>query len=318
LEGPERPEINSPANHNPKRIIEIFHPDLARISALAAEAGMPPAETDKVKIHLVIVDMQVDFCHENGTLFVPGAAGDVKRLIEFIYRNAQRITGITCSLDSHLPHQIFHPVWWADAEGKHPAPFTVITHGDIIAGKWRPLEEPEWSVQYPKRLQELAKKELTIWPYHVIIGSTGHTLEPELFSAVFWHSIARKSQPNWWVKGNIPKTEHYSIVQPEILVPEHPQGVKSQEFLNIFRTSDCTFIAGEAASHCMLETLKDIIEEFDSRPDILNRIFVLEDCTSPIRHPAVDYEAITRHRFAEFGRRGVHFVKSTDPFPAQV
>ena len=41
---------------------------------------------------------------------MPGALGDIRRTIEFIYRNAERITHISCSLDSHLPRQIFTPV----------------------------------------------------------------------------------------------------------------------------------------------------------------------------------------------------------------
>jgi nicotinamidase/pyrazinamidase len=308
-------EMKQPAFYNPKRTGTIFYPDFVKISANASSAGLLPAGEDKLKIHLLIVDMQVDFCSEKGTLFVPGAIADLNRLNEFIFHNAARITDIACSLDSHLPHQIFHPVWWADKDGNHPAPFTVITHDDVTTGKWAPLEEHEWSVQYVKRLQELAKKELTIWPYHVLIGSPGQALDPELFSALFWHSIARKSQPTWWIKGNIPKTEHYSIVQPEIPVPENPQGIKSQAFLNIFKTSDHIFIAGEAASHCVLETLEDIVEEFNDQPDILQRIFVLKDCTSPIHHPTIDYEAITRERFAGFARKGIHFINSTDPFP---
>ncbi|MCZ7668324.1 MAG: hypothetical protein M5U34_14605 [Chloroflexi bacterium] len=66
--------------------------------------------------------MQVDFCHADGSLYVPGSLGDMQRLIEFIYANAERITDITCSLDSHLPHQIFHPAWWADARATIPRP----------------------------------------------------------------------------------------------------------------------------------------------------------------------------------------------------
>ena len=111
------------------------------------------------------------------------------------------------------------------------------------------------------------------------------------------------------------KTEHYSIIQREIPVPKHPQGGKSQEFINMLKASDYIFVAGEAASHCVLETVEDLVEEFGDQPEMLRRLHVLRDCTSPVRHPQIDFEAITRQRFAEFAARGVRFLNSTDPMP---
>jgi nicotinamidase/pyrazinamidase len=304
-----------PRFYDAKRPGTIFYPDTNAISVQAEKTKLPPAQADRIKTHLLIVDMQVDFCHSSGSLYVPGAQEDLQRLIHFIYRQAEYITGITCSLDTHLPFQIFHPAWWADGLGNHPPPFTVITYDDIIRKKWQPLLEQEWSVQYTRRLRDQAKKELVIWPYHCLTGSIGQNLDPELFSAVLWHALARNSQPVWWNKGSIPGTEFYSILQPEIPVPEHPQGVKSRDLLNLLVDSDYIFIAGEAASHCVLETVEDLVEEFSSQPEILKRMYVLEDCTSMIRHPDIDYAAITRKRFAEFAGKGVHFVKSTGSFP---
>jgi hypothetical protein len=139
-------------------------------------------------------------CHRiNLILFNPNFANvqDVRRLIEFIYTNAERISHITCSLDSHYPFQIFHPAWWVDADGKHPLPFTIISAEDVEDGTWRPLFKAELSAQYVKELGQEAKKQLTVWPYHVPIGGVGNALDPELWSAVFWHSIARRSQPTW-------------------------------------------------------------------------------------------------------------------------
>jgi nicotinamidase/pyrazinamidase len=304
---------NLPPFYSPQRIGSIFHPDTSAISAQAAAARLTPAGDDRTRTHLLIVDMQVDFCHTNGSLYVPGAGGDLQRLIEFIFHHAEHITDITCSLDSHIPYQIFHPAWWADAEGNHPPPFTIITDAEVLNGRWHPLLEPEWSTQYTLKLQERARKELTIWPYHCLSGSIGQVLDPELFSAVLWHTLARKSQLTWWPKGNIPKTEHYSIVQPEIPVPEHPQGKKNLDFLRLLKASDYIFIAGEAESHCVLETVEDLVEDCAAQPEVLQRIYILQDCTSPIRHPQIDYEALTHKRFADIARRGIHFVNSTDP-----
>lgn len=299
-----------PQFYDPGRTGTLFQPDMALISAEATGADLPPAANDRLRTHLLIVDMQVDFCHSTGTLYVPGALDDLRRLIRFIYRQAEYITNITCSLDSHLPLQIFHPGWWTDGSGRNPPPFTIITCEDVENGKWRPLLEPEWSVQYTRRLQEQAKKQLTVWPYHCLVGSPGQLLDPQLFSAVVWHSLARNTQPDFWVKGSIPKTEFYSIVQPEIEVPEHPQGGKNRRMLDLLRKSDRLFIAGEAKSHCVLETVEDLVEEFSGQPELLQRMYVLQDCTSSIAHPAVDYETIANQRFADFAKLGVHLVSS--------
>jgi nicotinamidase/pyrazinamidase len=304
-----------PDFYDPNRIGTLFYPDVSTIAAHAESAALSPAEEDTVRALLLIIDMQVDFCHEWGTLFVPGAPDDVRRLIEFIYSNAERISHIACSLDSHYPFQIFHPAWWVGADGKHPPPFTIISAEDVEGGKWRPLFRSDWSVQYVHRLQKDAKKQLTIWPYHVPIGAVGNALDPELWSAVFWHSIARRSQPTWWTKGSIPQTEHYSILGPEIEVPDEPQGRQSTEFVEFLAEYDYLVIAGEAESHCVLETAEDLVTVFRNRPDQLEKIHVLKDCTSPVVHPEVDFHAIAQESFAEYEKIGLRFIKSTEPMP---
>jgi nicotinamidase/pyrazinamidase len=301
-----------PSFYDPNRIGTLFYPDVTAIAAEAQAANLLAAVEDKKKIHLVIIDMQIDFCHALGSLNVPGAVGDIRRTIEFIYNNAERITNITCSLDSHLPHQIFHPAWWADAAGSHPAPFTMITYEDIKNGVWRPLVMPVQSTNYVKTLEEQAKKTLTIWPYHVMIGGIGNALDPELWTAVIWHSLARKTQPTWLTKGSIPQTEHYSIIQPEVPVPNHPMGGKNKAFLDTLDDADVVVIAGEAESHCVLETVEDLVEDFGSKPDALRKIYFLRDCTSPVQHPDVDFHAIALNRFADFEKQGVNFVDSTN------
>jgi len=303
-----------PAFYDPARIGTLFHPDVALIGADAARAGLKPAAEDAVNAHLVLVDMQIDFCHPAGNLYVPGALDDLRRTIEFIYRNAGRITGITCSLDSHLPAQIFFPGWWADAGGNHPAPFTIITAEEVASGRWRPLIALDESVRYVNHLEAHAQKQLCIWPYHVQIGSPGHALDPELWCAVFWHSLARKTEPNWMIKGNVPLTEHYSIVQPEVPMPDWPGGGRNQAFMDRLAEADTVIIAGEAESHCVLETVEDIVETFAGQPEALSKVTVLSDCTSPVPHPEIDFHAIAQARFAEFARLGVNFVKTSEVF----
>jgi nicotinamidase-related amidase len=174
---------------------------------------------------------------------------------------------------------------------------------------------PEWSRRYVQALEGEAKKVLTIWPYHVLIGGPGNSLDPALFEVVQWHALARQTQPSWLVKGRIPQSEHYSALRPEIPVPGHPQGELHAGILETLRAADAVFVAGEAQSHCVLETLEDIVELFAAEAGSLDKFYLLTDCTSSVLHPQIDFEALSLEAFDRFARRGVQFVKSTDPLP---
>jgi nicotinamidase/pyrazinamidase len=302
-----------PDFYDPDRVGTLFYPDKYAIAEAAASANLSPVSDDEPNLHLLLIDMQVDFCHADGSLYVPGAEDDIRRTIDFIYRNAECITQITCSLDSHVPQQIFSPNWWTDAEGQHPEPYTVVSAKDIADGRWTPTQMPEWSKKYVQELERQAKKELVIWPYHVLIGSMGHALDPELWSAVAWHSLARKVEPRWVMKGSIPETEHYSVIQPEIDVPHRSGSTRNQALLDELAAADSVYIAGEAESHCVLETVEDIVNEFSPQSSLLEKVHLLQDCTSPVVHPEVDFHAIAQEALTGFADQGLQLVDSTEP-----
>lgn len=304
-----------PDFYEPDRIGTLFYPDINRIASEASSSGLSPSANDYQVVHLLIIDMQIDFCHKQGSLYVPGAEADIQRLIDFLYTNAEGITKITCSLDTHLPHQIFHPSWWLDQDGEHPPPYTIVKDSDVSTGKWRPLIASKWSASYIEKLNRLAKKELVIWPYHVLTGGIGNSLDPELWSAIFWHAIARNSQPTFLRKGRLPLTEHYSIFQPEIPPPDQAAFGEKHSVLDSIEQGDTIIIAGEAESHCVLESIEDIVEVYEDRPELLGRIYVLKDCMSPVEHPEVDFHSLAMERFTEFAEKGVKFIDSTDPLP---
>ncbi len=303
-----------PSFYNPSRIGTLFTPDMAAIAASTSAEILSPAANDSQQVHLVLIDMQVDFCHPHGALYVPGAEQDIQRVIEYIYTYGDRISQITCSLDTHLPSQIFHPEWWLDAEDNHPDPFTLISYADVEAGKWRPAHQAAWSAEYVRLLEQEAKKVLTIWPYHVLLGSIGHALDPELFSAVMWHSLARQTQPNWLTKGMIPQTEHYSIIQPEVAIAGDPRSEPNQAFLDQLASADKVLIAGEASSHCVLESVEDMVEVFGPRGTLSN-FHLMTDCTSAVVHPDIDFDAIAQEAFGRFAEQGLHLIESSDPPP---
>jgi nicotinamidase/pyrazinamidase len=303
-----------PSFYDPERVGQLYMPDVAGAVAAGQSAGANPSTGDRARVLLVLVDTQVDFVHEDGALSVPGAVADTRRTIEWLFRNLGKVTDIVASLDSHIPFQIFYPGWWVNADGEHPGPYTLISAEDVAQRTWMPTVEEEWSASYVAELEEQAKKVLTIWPYHTMIGTPGHAITPALYEAITYHTSARSVEPDFYIKGSIPKTEHYSILEPEVKVEDEPLGVLNTDLLKRFATYDRIYIAGQAKSHCVLETVTSIVRYFEeTREDLIGKLRLLGDCTSSVAHPEIDFEALASAELANFQQQGLQIVESTDP-----
>ncbi|MBM4465145.1 MAG: isochorismatase [Chloroflexi bacterium] len=327
-----------PPHFDPDKVGEVwkvpYEERAAEAEKWAKEHSIPPAATDGFKICLVAVDVQNTFCIPGFELFVGGRSGsgavdDNRRLCEFIYRNLDVITQIAPTMDTHQAMQIFHAVFWVNDQGEHPAPFTLITQQDVEKGRWRfnsaighslGIDEDyaqRHLVNYTRTLKEGGKYDLTVWPYHVMLGSIGHALVPAMEEVIFFHSIARCSQPDFQVKGNNPLTEHYSVLGPEVL--EGPDGEpiaqKNVSFIERLLQFDAVLIAGQAKSHCVAWTIDDLLQDIYVRDERLaEKVYLLEDCTSPVVVPGVmDYTAEANAAFQRFADAGMHVVRSTDP-----
>ncbi len=302
----------APSFYDPAKVGKLYAPDVQAAIDVGLHASLNPAARDTRRVILLLVDTQVDFIHPDGALSVPGAVEDTRRTIEWIYRNAEQVTAIAASLDSHTPMQIFYPTWWMNDAGEHPAPFTPISADDVKRGVWKPILEPQWSIEYVQKLEQQARKVLMIWPYHTMIGTPGQAIVPPLYEAIAFHAAARRTQPTFLSKGSIAKTEHYSILEPEVKVPGHPLGGLNTAFLDMLATYDLIYIAGQAKSHCVLETVTSILNYFKDQPDVIDRLRFLMDCTSSVQHPTIDFEALANEALAKYAAQGMHMVTSQD------
>lgn len=304
--------MSFPQFYNPEKVGTLNLADAQTASEAGHSLNLSAASEDQERVLLMLVDMQVDFIHEDGTLSVPGAIDDTRRTIEWIFEHVGKITTIAASLDSHLPIQIFSPSWWIDGDGNHASPFTVITSEQVKSGAWQPLYEIDWSKSYVERLEKQAKKQLMIWPYHTLIGTPGHSLTPALYEALAYHSAARNTQPKFLTKGTIPKTEHYSMLEPEVKVPDEPMGELNTNFLNMIATYDKIYVAGQAKSHCVLETVASMMRYFSEKPELIDKLSLLTDATSSVAHPEIDFDALANEAYAEFESNGLHLVTTND------
>ena len=288
----------------------------------AREYSLAPSVDDAFRTCLVVVDCQNTFCTPGFELFVAGRSGtgavdDSRRLCEFIYQNLGAITRVVPTLDTHQAFQIFHAGFLVDADGGHPTPYTLVSADDVERGVWRAAspEHDRHLLHYVRELAQGKKYELTVWPYHAMLGGIGHALVSAVEEAIFFHAIARRSQPEFRVKGRHPLTEHYSMLGPEVTSGpdgEELEGLEEQApLLDELREYDAVIVAGQAKSHCVAWTIDDLLSHFGR---LARKVYLLEDCTSPVVVPGVvDYTDQADAAFRRFADAGMHVVRSTEP-----
>jgi nicotinamidase-related amidase len=170
---------------------------------------------------------------------------------------------------------------------------------------------------YTQQLKKGGKYDLTVWPYHAMLGGIGHALVSAVEEAVFFHSIARFSQPDFREKGDNPFTENYSVLSPEVLASHAGERIaeKNVGFIDKLLDFDAVIIAGQAKSHCVAWTIDDLLNEImDSDKQLTEKVYLLEDCTTPVVIPGViDYTEQANDAFQKFADAGMHVVRSSDP-----
>jgi nicotinamidase-related amidase len=325
-----------PSFFDSTRVGEIWKVDYAaradQARDWAHQYNLEPAPVSKDRISLLVVDAQNTFCIPNFELFVGGRSGrgavdDNVRLCEFIYRNLGNITHITATMDTHLSQQIFHPIFFVDKEGSHPAPYTDIHAEELRVGKWtfNPALAPNYQIapeygqqmmiHYAEELERNGKYALTIWPYHAMLGGIGHALVPALEEAIFFHSMARLAQPDFEIKGDKPFTENYSVIGPEVLTGPMGEnlGRRNMKYIQQLQNLDKLYIAGQAKSHCVAWTVSDLLEDIQATDsDLAKKVHLLEDCTSPVVVPGVvDHTDAANEAYVRFAKAGMKIVQST-------
>lgn len=331
-----------------------YEPDASEAERLGLEVRervrLRPAAEDVVPTALLVVDGQNDFCYPEGALFVAGrtgdgARGDLARLAAWGYRNLDRLTTIAATMDEHFLYQIFHPAFWLTPEGRHPAPYTMVSPADLRERRLVPnpavhtLVPPqrrdrrpaaEWveaqAADYLARLAEDARYELTIWPYHCLKGGSGQNLAGILRQLMMIHAFARNAAPVLIAKGDNPWTESYSAVGPEVsrafdgtplldISAARPHATVA----HILRTHRRVVIAGQALSHCVLWTLSDVVRLVDAGEIAPPAIYVLVDaCSAVVVRDAggavlVDYtESASAALQGLASRPYLHLVKTVD------
>jgi nicotinamidase-related amidase len=119
-------------------------------------------------------------------------------------------------------------------------------------------------------------------------------------------------------------TENYSVLAPEILIrfDGRPLAERNTDFLQRLLRADAVIIAGQAASHCVKNTIDDLLGEIATREaELVRKIYVLRDCMSSVAVPdpqrpgayLFDFTPQAEEALDRFAAAGMHVVSSTEP-----
>lgn len=242
------------------------------------------------KIDLVVIDPQNSFCKivpsdqqqvvHDGELCVPGAWEDMERVANLIHRLSDKLYEIHVTLDSHHPYHIAHPAYFRNvASGSPPNPFTLMReeNGHIIGTQFdsngNPNDVGEFTTAIRSAFQETLDYLIAlknggryphcIWPPHCLIGTPGHNVVSPLMSALHaWEVNHVGAIVDFVTKGSNYRREHFSAVKAEVIDSEDDTTALNTDFINTVMMADEILLAGEALSHCLANTVRDMANSF--------------------------------------------------------
>jgi nicotinamidase-related amidase len=142
--------------------------------------------------------------------------------------------------------------------------------------------------------------------------------------ARLFHACARRAEARIEIKGTSLLTEHYSVLGPEIATAHDGTPLAHGVFTLAEKLmgADRLIIAGQASSHCVKNTLEDLLRWIVERDRRLARkVYVLEDCMSAVAVPdperpgafVADFTASAQATLDRCRDAGMRVVRSTTP-----
>ncbi len=255
---------------------------------------------------LLIIDPQNDFCDSKGALSVPGAAEDCIKLTQLIKRLDKQLNSIHVTMDTHHLFHIAQPIFWMDRNGKAPELYTIITSEMLEEGEYRTSvpQYQHYAVEYVNTLEKTGKYNLCIWPPHCLIGSWGHDIYEVLSrSLIEWESTVPGRIVDYTYKGSNVRTEHYSAIRAEVSDAADAGSRTNFALIERIKGADNIAIAGEALSHCVANTVRDLITCIPAE-----KLIVLTDVSSNVP----GFEKLGNDFTAEVEKIGVRLMTSEE------
>lgn len=291
------------------------------------------------KVTALLIDLNKDFTHPRGTLFVAGRSGtgavdDTNRICTFLYQYLDVITRIVPTMDTHKLYQIFTPSFWQWADGT-PVPQNQIIPLDLISsGKIKvlpamvnfiPGATPTWLSEYVRhyahKLETDGKKVLIAFAPHCQLGSDGHPLIGSAYEAISFHAMCRRVENEPEVKGGNILTECFSVLGPEVRVAHDgtilDNGENRMRMIKMLLESDYIVIMGQASSHCVASTIDDLLTWILANdPSLAKKVYIAEDGMSAVnlsQFGGPDFTDAATEALNKFRNAGMNVVRLADP-----
>jgi len=261
------------------------------------------------RIDLVIIDPQNSFCKvvdpaqqqvvHDGELCVPGAWEDMERVANLVSRLTDKLYEIHVTLDSHHPLHIAHPMYFRSVlDGSPPNPFTIMREesnkiiGSAFDANGNPSDVGEFitslrqelqpTLEYLVELRNGGRYPHCIWPPHCLIGTPGHNVVQPLFDALHeWEVKHVGAIVDFVTKGSNYRREHFSAVKAEVIDTEDDTTALNTDFINTVMEADEILLCGEALSHCLANTVRDMANSFKD-DSFIQKCVLLTDGSSNV------------------------------------
>jgi nicotinamidase/pyrazinamidase len=137
------------------------------------------------------------------------------------------------------------------------------------------------TLKYLRALDKADRYPHCLWPPHCLIGTPGHNVVPTLMKALLRWARQRPDVPiNYVIKGSNPFVEHFSAVRAEVVDPADPSTKTNTRLIKQLMKADEVLVAGEAGSHCVANTVRDIVSV--AGKSAARKLVLLTDCMSPV------------------------------------
>lgn len=195
-----------------------------------------------------------------------------------------------------------------NSAGEHPGPFTLISLDDLNGSVWTPTSPDRIprARAYLQALQDNDRYLLCIWPPHCKVGTWGHNVVDVVNAELEAWEESRKRRINYVTKGHNPWTEHYSGVIADVPDDEDPTTQLNVTLLKLLKDADIIALSGQALSHCVANTVKDIADNFGE--ENIKKLVLLEDTSSNV----TGFEKLGTDFVTEMVSRGMQICKAED------
>lgn len=113
-----------------------------------------------------------------------------------------------------------------------------------------------------------------------MIGTNGHAVVEEVSAALHGWCDRKTRAINYVLKGNNMLTEHYSALQADVQREDDVRTQFNQVTYDRLRLADRVIICGQALSHCVAFTTRDLLSHWPEEE--ASKVVLLKDCASPV------------------------------------